>query len=67
MNRAVQSWATALTAAFVVSAFAAAARGQRHPLYDDGGTLTWFTALDAGKKAARTADKLIFVEVGTKT
>ena len=40
---------------------------QRHPLYDDKGTLAWSTTFSAAKEAAKKADKLIFVEVGTKT
>jgi hypothetical protein len=53
---------------FVLSAaFAAVAAAQKHPLYDDKGTLPWQTTFAAAKEAARKADKLIFVEVGTKT
>jgi hypothetical protein len=40
---------------------------QRHPHFDDQGTLAWHTSIDAAKAAARAADKLILVEVGTKT
>ncbi len=48
-------------------AFAGAALAQRHPLYDDKGTLAWHTKLADAKAAAAKADKLILVEVGTKT
>jgi hypothetical protein len=53
----------------IVSAttFLAAAAAQKHPHYNDGGTLAWFTSFAAAKEAARKADKLIFVEVGAKT
>ncbi|HEU4420632.1 MAG TPA: hypothetical protein VFT55_16960 [Planctomycetota bacterium] len=47
--------------------FLAAAAAQKHPHYNDGGTLAWFTTFAAAKEAARNADKLIFMEVGAKT
>jgi hypothetical protein len=57
-----------LFAAFAIAhALASPALAQRHPLYDDQGTLVWHTKLDAAKAAARESDKLIFVEIGTKT
>ena len=49
-----------LAAAFAVTAGAA----QRHPDFDDGGTLSWHTTLAAAKEAAKKADKLVFVEYG---
>jgi len=67
MNRTGPSRTSVLVAALVLGTSATLARAQRHPLYDDGGTLAWSTTLDAGKQAARKAGKLIFVEVGTKT
>jgi hypothetical protein len=51
----------------VLCALAGTAFAQKHPLYDDKGTLPWHTTFAAAKEAARKADKLIFVEVGTKT
>ncbi|HEX6811031.1 MAG TPA: hypothetical protein VF384_05340 [Planctomycetota bacterium] len=56
-------------AATLVSAttFLATAAAQKHPHYNDGGALTWFTSFAAAKEAARKADKLIFVEVGANT
>lgn len=45
----------------------AGATAQRHPHFDDKGTLQWHTTFAAAKEAARKADKLIFVEVGAKT
>ena len=59
---------TLVLAAFAAtSLFAPAATAQRHPHFDDKGTLAWHTSMDAAKAAARAADKLILVEVGTKT
>ncbi|MEQ1632626.1 MAG: thioredoxin family protein [Planctomycetota bacterium] len=37
---------------------------QRHPHFDDGGTLAWQTTFAAAKEAAAKADKLIFVQYG---
>jgi hypothetical protein len=55
--------ATVVSATTLLSAAAA----QKHPHYNDGGTLAWFTSFAAAKEAARKADKLIFVEVGANT
>ena len=41
-----------------------AAAAQKHPHFDDGGTLVWHTKLAAAKEAAQKADRLIFVEYG---
>jgi hypothetical protein len=43
------------------------ASAQKHPHYDDQGTLQWHTTFAAAKEDARKADKLIFVEVGATT
>jgi hypothetical protein len=67
MNSTGPSRTSVLAATFVLATSATLARAQRHPLYDDGGTLAWSTTLDAGKQAARKVGKLLFVEVGTKT
>lgn len=40
---------------------------QRHPHFDDRGTLEWHTRLADSQQAARKADKIVFVEVGAKT
>jgi hypothetical protein len=37
---------------------------QKHPHFDDGGTLAWQTTFAEAKAAAKKADKLIFVEYG---
>ena len=66
MTRTAQPWTAALVAALAIGS-SATARAQRHPHYDDRDTLAWFTTFAAAKEAARKADKLIFVEVGTKT
>jgi len=62
-----QAWISAIASVLVVTASASTAAAQRHPHYDDGGTLAWQTTLAAGQEAARKADKIIFVEVGAKT
>lgn len=62
-----QSWLAAITTVLVVAGSASSANAQRHPHFDDGGTLVWQTTLAAGQEAARKADKIIFVEVGAKT
>jgi len=56
---------SSLLAVVVSVAFAANRCGaQRHPHFDDGGTLSWHTTLAAAKEAAKKADKLVFVEYG---
>jgi hypothetical protein len=44
--------------------FAGAVLAQKHPHFDDGGTLAWSTKLADAKAAAAKADKLIFIEYG---
>ena len=39
---------------------------QRHPHFDDGGTLLWSTKFAEAKAAAKKQDKLVFVEYGRK-
>ena len=51
-------------AAVILTAGVLAAAPQKHPHFDDGGTLTWHTTLAEAKAAARKADKLILVEYG---
>ena len=36
----------------------------KHPHFDDGGAVTWFTRYTDGLEAARAAGKLVFVEMG---
>jgi len=64
LRTTTQAWSAAITTVLVV---VGNARAQRHPHFDDGGTLAWQTTLAAGQEAARRADKIIFVEVGAKT
>lgn len=56
------------TAIFLAAAtsFAGAvlAAPQKHPHFDDGGTLSWYTTFAEAKAAARQADKMILVEYG---
>lgn len=59
--------ATRLFALSIVTAAASAGvMPQGHPHFNDGGTLTWFESLAEAKAAAKTADKLIFLEYGRK-
>ncbi len=62
--RAIPRLAFTLVLAHALIAVAVA---QKHPHYDDKGTLQWHTTFDAAKEAARKAEKLIFVEVGANT
>lgn len=41
-------------------------RTSSHPLFNDGGTLSWSTDLAEAQKAAREKDRLIFVECGRR-
>jgi hypothetical protein len=66
MVRKIHPWAAAIVAALVIGS-SPSARAQKHPYYDDTGTLSWHTTFAAAKAAAKRADKLIFVEVGAKT
>ncbi|HEX5052157.1 MAG TPA: hypothetical protein VFZ65_10315 [Planctomycetota bacterium] len=60
----MQPWTVAIAA---LLAFGGSAQAQRHPHFDDHGTLAWHTKLANCQQAARQADKIIFVEVGAKT
>ena len=40
------------------------ASAQRHPHFDDGGTLAWHTKLAEAMAAAKAADRVILVEYG---
>lgn len=51
----------------VVLALCGKGLAQRHPHFDDQGTLAWHAKLADGQQAARKADKIVFVEVGAKT
>ena len=67
MIRLARTWTVAVLAAIAVAGSTALATAQRHPNFDDGGTLAWHNKFDLAKDAARKTSKLIFVEVGTKT
>ncbi|MBL9076984.1 MAG: hypothetical protein JNL08_05745 [Planctomycetes bacterium] len=54
----------ALVASLLTLTGAAIAAPQKHPHFDDRGTLAWHTTLAAAKAAARAEDKLILVEYG---
>jgi hypothetical protein len=56
--------ASIFLAATTLIAGAALAAPQKHPHFDDGGTLVWYTTLAEAKAAAKKADRLIFVEYG---
>src|SRR5262245_11983414 len=38
----------------------------RHPYFDDGGTLSWTTRVEDAQSAARSSNRLIFIEYGRK-
>ena len=42
------------------------ATGQRHPHFDDGGTLRWYTKLADAQAVAAKEDKIILIEYGRK-
>lgn len=44
----------------------ASAGGDRHPLFNDQGTLAWYTSLDEAQAVARATGKLIFIESGRR-
>lgn len=64
MRRNLAALAVVLAAVLATGARASA---QRHPHFDDRGTLAWQTKLADGQRAARQADKILLVEVGAKT
>jgi hypothetical protein len=54
-----------LIAALAALALPAAAEGPTpHPYFNDGGTLSWSTALADAQAAARKGGRAIFVEFG---
>ena len=42
------------------------ATGNRHPHFDDGGALRWYTRLADAQAAAKKEDKIILIEYGRK-
>jgi hypothetical protein len=48
-------------------ALVATAAAQKHPHYDDKGTLQWHTSFAPAKETARKREKLILVEIGANT
>jgi hypothetical protein len=66
MRRTRDRWTTVLAAALAVTASAGLTRAQKHPHFDDGGTLVWHTKLSAAKEAAAREDRVILVEYGRK-
>jgi hypothetical protein len=65
MRRALRAAAAAVAAAVLVSVSSRAEAGP-HPLFDDQGTLDWYTSLDAARAAAEAQGKLIFIEAGRR-
>lgn len=53
-----------LVASLLASTAVVHAAQQKHPHFDDGGTLPWFKSLAEAKAAAKMADKVILVEYG---
>jgi len=62
------TWWLLLAAAAWLAAPAPTAAGDAakapHPHFRDGGVLSWSTKLADAQKAAKAADKLIFIEYG---
>lgn len=50
--------------AVLVHALIATVAAQKHPHFDDKGTLQWQTTFDAAKAVAKNADRVIFVQYG---
>ncbi len=49
-----------------VTAGPASGASSRHPLFNDQGTLVWYTSLDDAQAVARASGKLIFIESGRR-
>ena len=48
------------------AALAGEATSQRHPHFDDGGALRWYTKLADAQAVAKKEDKIILIEYGRK-
>ena len=53
-----------LAALVSIATVLATAPAQKHPHFDDKGTLQWQTTLDAAKAAAKSANKIVFLQYG---
>jgi len=63
---AVLSAAIPLTTAPRAATAAPRAGSTSHPYFDDQGTLAWYCELGAAREAARTENKLVFIEYGRR-
>ena len=57
-------WSLAVTAALAAVAFAADSPKSPHPHFRDGGVISWSVKLADAQKAAKAANRLIFIEYG---
>src|SRR5262245_59457218 len=65
--RSVGALALAAASGLLVPATSVAGPGgSSHPYFDDQGTLSWSTTLDAAVSAARASDRLVFIEYGRR-
>jgi hypothetical protein len=53
-----------MTVAFAAAAFAADSPKSPHPHFRDGGVISWSVKLADAQKAAKAANRLIFIEYG---
>jgi hypothetical protein len=65
----MRSLVLAAAAILVLAGGAPAAdlKPNRHPRYDDRGTLSWSTRLADAQQAAKSSGKIIFIEFGGST
>lgn len=57
-------WSLAAIAVLAVAAFAADAPRSPHPHFRDGGVISWSVKLADAQKAAKAANRVIFIEYG---
>ena len=57
-------WSLAATAALAAVALAADPPRSPHPHFRDGGVISWSVKLADAQKAAKAANRLIFIEYG---
>ena len=48
------------------AALAGEATGHKHPHFDDGGAIRWYTKLADAQAVAKKEDKIILIEYGRK-
>jgi len=57
-------WSLAATVALAAAAFAADTPKSPHPHFRDGGVISWSVKLADAQKAAKAANRIIFIEYG---